>query len=417
MKNVIELPHTLQRQTILALNKLGQAVTSSLKLEDVLERVMLEVTDLLHPQGVAILMPEGADGLKFAAVCGSGAAQLKGTVMPAGSGVAGHVMETGEAVWINTQGSNIPGLAIYRQVESVSEFHSQSLLAAPLMQGGRPIGVLEAAHSTPEQLTAEHLPTLVAAANWAAIAISNAQLHEQAQRLREEQAALEERARLARELHDVVTQSLYSMSVLAGAWRRQIESGRLEADKGHIVELDELVQQALREVRLLIYELRPTELQEEGLLGALYRRLETVERRAGITSRLTVTDEQGRTSPAQSDGRAAMVEFYRLPPDVELGLYRIAQEALNNVMKHSGATSVNVSLRLGEETLSLEIADDGCGFAVESNQEEGFGLVGLRERAGQMGGSLHITSTPGNGTIVSIQDIPYRLAAHEEIEN
>lgn len=415
MKDVIELPHTLQRQTILALNKLGQAVTSSLKLEDVLERVMLEVTDLLHPQGVAILMPEGANGLKFVAVCGSGAAQLKGTVMPANSGVAGHVMLTGEAVWINTEGSNIPGLAIYRQVESVSEFHSQSLLAAPLMQGGRPIGVLEAAHSTPEQLTADHLPTLVAAANWAAIAIANAQLHEQAQQLREEQAALEERARLARELHDVVTQSLYSMSVLAGAWRRQIESGRLEADKEHIIELDDLVQQALREVRLLIYELRPTELEEEGLLGALYHRLETVERRAGIRSRLIVTDEHGHASPMQSDGRAAMVDFYRLPSAVELGLYRIMQEALNNVVKHSGATSVNVRLRVGKETLSLEIEDDGRGFAAESPQEEGFGLVGLRERAAQLGGSLHIESTAGQGTIVRIQDIPYRSAAPEEI--
>ncbi len=414
MSNPIELPHTLQRQTILALNKLGQAVTSSLKLEDVLERVMREVTDLLHPEGVAIIMPEGDDRLKFVAVCGEGAVQLKGTTMPGDSGVAGHVMQTGEAVWINDEGSNIPGLAIYRQVETVSDFHSRSLLAAPLMQGGRAIGVLEAAHSRSEGLTADDLPTLMSAANWAAIAISNAQLHEQAQRLREEQAALEERAHLARELHDVVTQSLYSMSVLAGAWRRQIESGRLEPDKEHIIELDELVQQALREVRLLIYELRPTELEEEGLLGALYRRLETVEQRAGIVSRLTVTDDKGRPYPVQSDGRAAMVDFYRLPPALELGLFRITQEALNNVLKHSGATAVNVRIRLGEETLALEIEDDGRGFA-DSAKAAGFGLVGLRERAAHLGGSLQIESSPGAGTTVRITSIPYRFSGAEEI--
>ena len=335
MENQIELPNTLQRQTILALNQLGQAVTSSLRLDDVLLRIMDEVSAILHPEGVAILMPEGEDKLVFAAVSGFGAVQLKGSSMPRGTGVAGYVMETGESVWLNSHGGSVPGLSIYRQVESISEFHSESLLAAPLMQGGMTIGVLEAAHSLSDGLTADDLPTLTAAANWAAIAIANAQLHEQAQQLREQQALLEERARLARELHDVVTQSVYSMSILAGAWRRQIEAGTLTPQKDHIDELGQLARQALREVRLLIYELRPTELEEEGLLGALYRRLETVEQRAGIQTQLIVTGEAGRPYPIQSDDRTAMVDFYRLPPQIEQGLYRIAQEALNNVLKHS----------------------------------------------------------------------------------
>ncbi len=115
-----------------------------------------------------------------------------------------------------------------------------------------------------------------------------------------------------------------------------------------------MVQQALREVRLLIYELRPTELEEEGLLGALYRRLETVERRAGLQSRLTVTDEKGRPCPMLSNGRAATVDFYRLPPFMELELYRISQEALNNVLKHSGATAVHVHIRMDKDTLGID---------------------------------------------------------------
>lgn len=416
MLNTMDLPHTLQKQTILALNKLGRTVTSSLKLEDVLERIMLEVTDLLQPEGVAILMPEGADQLKFVAVHGSGAVRLKDVTMPRDDGVAGYVMRTGVAAWINGRESNIPGLAIYRDVEDVSEFHTQSLLAAPLLREGKAIGVLEAAHSRPEQLTIDSLPALAAAANWAAIAITNAQLHEQAQRLREQQASLEERARLARELHDVVTQSLYSMSVLAGAWRRQIESGRLEPDKEHIIELDELVQQALREVRLLVYELRPTELEEEGLLGALFRRLETVERRAGIEARLIVTDERDRVTPSRVDGRAATADFYHLPPVVELELFRVAQEALNNVLKHSGAKNVIVRLQLGEETLSMAIEDDGRGFDPDTDPEEtGFGLLGLRERAEQLGGSARFESSPGAGTTIRIYDIPYRFPKAEEI--
>ncbi len=414
MEIQIELPATLQRRTILALNKFGQVVTSSLKLEDVLARILDEVTTLLDAEGVAILMPEG-DDLKFMAVCGDGAAHLKGRTMPADSGVVGHVMQTGEAVWLNPQGSNAPGLSIYRQIEQASEFHSESLLAAPLLQGDRPIGVLEAAHSRADGLTPDDLPVLVAAANWAAIAISNAQLHEQAQTLREQQALLEERARLARELHDAVTQSLYSMSVLAGAWRRQIEAGQLQPQPDHIAELGQLAQHALREVRLLTYELRPTELEEEGLLGALYRRLEAVEQRAGIRARLIVTDEAGRPYPLPSDGRAAMIDFDRLPPRLEHGLYRIVQEALNNALKHSGATAVAVHVRLGGSTLSLDIEDNGRGFETDPTPRgSGFGLTSMKERAQQLGGYLSIASSPSGGTTIRVAGIPYRAAPTEE---
>lgn len=406
----------MQRQSILALNKFGQVVTSSLTLEDVLARIMAEVTELLHPEGVAIIMPEVGGRLKFVAVCGTGAAQLKGTTMPAATGVAGHVMQTGDAVWLNSQGSNVSGLSIYRQIETVSEFHSESLLAVPLIQGGVTFGVLEAAHSGPNSLTADDLLVLDAAGKWAAIAISNAKLHEQTQHLREQQAAVEERTRLARELHDAVTQSLYSMSVLGGAWRRQIEAGQLTPQLEHIAELSQLAQQALREVRLLIYELRPTELEEEGLLGALYRRLEMVEQRTGVQARLVVTDEADKPLPMPVDSRAAIVDFYRLPAALELGLYRIAQEALNNALKHSGATSVIVRIRMGTDALTLEVQDDGHGFDVERKPANGggFGIMGIKERATQIGGTFSISSSPTTGTTIKIAGIPYRIPDVEE---
>lgn len=417
MSDMVELPQTFERQTILALNQFGQVVTSSLRLDDVLSRIMEQVTVLLESEGVAIIMPEGDDLLKFVAVCGMGAAQLMGSTMPNDTGVAGHVMQTGEAVWLNSEGCNVPGLGIYRQIESVSEFHSQSLLACPLVSGGNTIGVLEAAHSRPDALTADDLTVLCAAAHWAAIAISNAQLHVQAQHLREQQAALEERARLARDLHDAVTQSLYSMTVLAGAWRRQIEAGNLAPQRDHIAELGELAQNALREVRLLIYELRPTELEEEGLIGALYRRLETVEQRSGIQARLVVMDEAGKPCQLPVDGREAMVDFYRLPPSLELALYRIAQEALNNVLKHSGATSVTLRIRLGADTLSLEIEDNGRGIDTHDRPRKvgGFGMLGLKERVKQLGGYFSIVSAPTTGTTIRVTGIPYRLADAEEM--
>jgi len=415
MSDIAELPQLFQRQTILALNQFGQAVTSSLRLDDVLTRIMEQVTALLDSEGVAIIMPEGDDLLKFVAVSGIGAAQLKDTSMPRDTGVVGHVMRTGEPVWLNDRDCNVPGLSIYRQIETISEFHSQSLLASPLIQDGATIGVLEAAHSDPDALTADDLTVLSAAANWAAIAISNARLHEQAQQLRQQQAALEERAHLARELHDAVTQSLYSMTVLAGAWRRQIEAGKLEPQRDHIAELGDLAQDALREVRMLIYELRPTELEEEGLVGAIYRRLETVEQRSGVKTRLVVLDDAGDLYPSPESGHSA-IDFYRLPPALELTLFRIVQEALNNVMKHSGASAVTVRIRLGAETISLEIEDNGRGISTEAHprQGAGFGMQGLKERAGQVGGDFSIVSMPGGGTTISLAGIPFRPANAEE---
>lgn len=416
MDFLTDLPQTFRHQTILALNNFGQAVTSSLNINEVLDRVMVELTALLNAEGVAILFPEGNE-LVFAAVCGLGAIQLKDARIPNDAGVVGHVMQTGQAVWLNSFGSNIPGLTIYRLVEDTSEFHSESLLAAPLLQGGATIGVLEAAHSRAEGLTPDDLPILVAAANWVSIAISNAQLHKQAQELREEQALLEERTRLARDLHDAVTQSLYSMSVLAGAWCRQLDSGSLVLTKEHIAELGDLAQNALREMRLVIYELRPSELEEEGLIGALFYRLETVEKRAGIQARLIVTDEAGKPFPLPADGREAMVAFYRLPPSLESGLFRFTQEALNNSLKHSGASMITVRIHLLENHLSLTIEDNGRGFDAhnQSLAGHGFGLTGLKERAQQLGGVFSISSTPDQGTSIRIDDIPYRPKQAEEM--
>lgn len=409
------LPQSLQRRTILALNELGQAVTSSLKLDDVLLRVLVEVTALLGAEAVAILMPEG-DDLAVVAMCGPEAVHYRGKRLPRDLGVAGYVMRAGEAVWVNCEASSVPGLTVQYLDETMPGLHSQSLLAAPLRQGGTTIGVLEAAHGESGALTPDDLPSLVAAANWAAIAISNAQLHEQAQRAREQQALLEERNRLARELHDVVTQSLYSMSTLAGAWRRQIDSGQLAPQKEHIVELGELAKQALREIRLLIYELRPTELEEEGLLGALNRRLEAVERRSKVQARLVLADKEGKAISASPLGRDATIDFYRMPPPVEHGLFRIVQEALNNALKHSEASSVCVSIFLGPSTLAIEVEDNGRGFdatQLGSGDGRSFGLSSMRERAEELHGRLSIRTAPGKGTTVRVDGVPYRFAEAE----
>lgn len=414
---------TLERRSLQALNDLGQAVTSSLKLDDVLRSVQTQMTALVDAEWTAILLRD-RDDLVYAAVTGPNAARLRGTRFSCSDGIAGRVVLTGQAQWLSTVSPNSelstdePSLLLDGVAGPGAAFPAGSMLVAPLRQREGVVGVLAVAHGSPRGLTADDLPTLEAAANWVAIAVTNARLHEQAQRARERQALLEERARLARELHDAVTQSLYSMVVLAGAWRRQIDDGQLTPQRDQIAELGDLAQQALREIRLLIYELRPTELAEEGLLGALYRRLETVEQRVGIDTHLLLTDGVGRSllSPENgTDDHGAMIDFHRLPAPVEKALLRIAQEALNNVLRHSGATAVTIRIRLGEGLLSMVVQDNGCGFDMQQKRIGGFGLAGMEERATHLGGRLRVVTSPGQGTAIMIEGVPYRYADAEEM--
>jgi PAS domain S-box-containing protein len=199
------------------------------------------------------------------------------------------------------------------------------------------------------------------------------------------QAALEERQRLARELHDSVTQSLYSLTLLAEASRRTAHSGDVSKVVDNIARLGETAQQALKEMRLLVYELRPLALEQAGLADALQNRLDAVEKRAGVEAQLRVE---------------LNVE---LPAEVENALYRVAQEALNNSLKHAEANKVVVSLRSSEKQVEMEIVDNGRGFAVEAPRDQGgLGLVSIRERVEALGGTWSISSKPGAGTQVLI---------------
>jgi signal transduction histidine kinase len=160
----------------------------------------------------------------------------------------------------------------------------------------------------------------------------------------------------------------------------------VELAADHLRELRDTTQEALREMRLLIFELRPLELEREGLVAVLQARLEAVETRAGLKTELNVEGEGW------------------LPPEIEEGLYRIAQEALNNALKHACAQSVAVSLRLDQPTVVLEIVDDGIGFDPSTATEGGgLGFHGMVERATQLGGQLTVESKPGGGTRVRVE--------------
>ena len=203
---------------------------------------------------------------------------------------------------------------------------------------------------------------------------------------RAEAAVVEERNRLARDLHDSVTQSIYSLTLLSEAGQRMAEARDLEQLTVNQSRIGDISQQALQEMRLLVYELRPLALETEGLVGALGHRLEVVEKRAGIDARLIVEGEP------------------ELPADLEEELYRIAQEALNNALKHAQASTIIVVFRVDAESVSLQVQDDGRGFEPETAQASGgLGLTSMAERTEMIGGRLTIRSSPNEGTIVKVE--------------
>jgi signal transduction histidine kinase len=200
-----------------------------------------------------------------------------------------------------------------------------------------------------------------------------------------DKAVVEERNRLARDLHDSVTQSLYAVTLYADAASRLLLSGQAGPADTNLQKLRRTAREALGEMRLLIFELRPPILEQEGLAAPLRARLEAVEGRAGVKTGLQV----------EGNGR--------LPAPVEEGLYRIAVEALNNALKHAQAHCISVALYLEPGAVRLEVVDDGTGFDPnEALRSGGMGLQGMFERAEQMGGQLTLDTKPGQGTQVRV---------------
>jgi PAS domain S-box-containing protein len=216
-------------------------------------------------------------------------------------------------------------------------------------------------------------------ADQAALAIENAGLRDQLQQV----AVAAERSRLARDLHDAVTQTLFSASLIAEVlptiWLRNPLEGRRRLE-----ELRQLTRGALAEMRTLLLELRPSALTEANLGDLVKQLCESITGR----SRLPVT--------LKIDGSSD------LPPDVQIGLYRIAQEALNNVAKHAGASELAVSLTLSSEHVDLAIRDDGAGFDMAGIPPDHLGLGIMKERAEAIGAGLTIVSEPGEGTDVLV---------------
>ncbi len=285
------------------------------------------------------------------------------------------------AIEQNQQPFMIPDIrTLPYNTEALVKRGCEALIWIPIRVSGHLCGVLCIAGKA-GKLNLEEKSLVMAVADLVATANENARL----QKRSKDAAVMEERQRLARALHDSVTQSLYSLTLFTEAGREHSAAGNQERALHYLERSAETAQGALREMRMLLYELRPPELARLGLIEALRYRLEAVERRIGMEVNLSVKHS------------------IPIAPELEEALFWIAQEALNNVLRHADATKVSVNLDIEPRWISLEIVDNGCGFEAGMQPPGGMGLVGMHERARKIGAQLEVSSMPGCGTRIEVK--------------
>ena len=249
----------------------------------------------------------------------------------------------------------------------------------PLAVKGRVLGGIGVAHQKPGYFTLHHADLALSVANQAAITLLNVELNKQAQAF----AVLEERQRLAHNLHDAINQSLFSVGLIAEVLPRLWERDQAEARRS-LEDLRRLTRGAMAEMRALLAELRPSTLADAEL---------------GDLLRLLANAFTGRTNvPA----KVSVVGQGILPTDAQVAIYRICQEALNNITKHAHASLVELHLMHMESAIELSIRDDGRGFDPDQIVTGHYGLSMMREHAEGVGAQLSITSQPGHGTELMI---------------
>jgi two-component system nitrate/nitrite sensor histidine kinase NarX len=289
-------------------------------------------------------------------------------------GLIGKVVQTGEPAIVEDTWTNPFITSRITDPEGIRSF-----MHVPIKTKGRIFGVFNVNYLIPHAFGETEQRLFSALAQRASLAIENAQLYEQAQLV----AAVEERQRLARELHDAVTQSLFSASLIAEVLTRLWESNPQEGRR-RLEELRSLTRGALAEMRTLLLELRPAALMEAEV-NELFRHLCDA-----FAGRALIPVEYSLDSQCS------------IPDEIKVAYYRIAQETLNNVAKHAQATHVKLELCCQEDQVKMVIEDNGRGFDPADVPSDHLGLSIMRERADQIGAELSLSTLSGQGTKVVV---------------
>jgi signal transduction histidine kinase len=377
------------------LNEVARSLSATLELDKVLTRIMEEVDELLQVEAGSLLLTEPATGdLVFQIALGDRAQELKPFRIPKGQGIAGEVALTGKPLLISNVDQDERH---FKAVDEKINFSTRNMLCVPLLLYDRVVGVLQVLNKKVGNFTQHDQELLSSIASYAAIAIENARLHENVLAERDRVIAAQEQARkqLARDLHDGPTQLVANIMMKVDFCKKalQREPSLLAGELNDILKLAE---RASRQMRTMLFELRPLVLETQGLGAALQvfidRRQQDI-----LSTRLSleVISPQGSEDISRQDDK------------VEAALFAIVQETVNNALKHAQAKNILVKLEETPKAVITVITDDGAGFElnrVMNNYEQrgSMGMVNIHERAQLIGGEVTIESAPGQGTKVTV---------------
>jgi len=265
---------------------------------------------------------------------------------------------------------------------------TRAWMAVPLKSRDDVLGVLRVDHTEPDYFDVERMRLLSAVGSQTGLAMRHAQLLAQQQEL----AVLAERARLARELHDAVSQTLFAANIIAGTLATLAQRGdpdALQRLRQQALALERLNRGALAEMRLLMFELKPEAMEKTPLAELIGHAIEALSCRSELVVERRLARED------------------QLSATIRIQIYRIVQEALSNIARHSGATQVVVEWKpAGPGAGFLRVADDGCGFDTHQSKPGHFGLSHMAERAADIGARFSLSSTPGEGTEIRLELVP-----------
>jgi signal transduction histidine kinase len=357
------------------------AIASERSVEGVLQRIVESARTLAGARYAALGVPDGEGA--FAQFITTGMSEELIAAMgplPRTHGMLGAMLETAEPY----RTADIRQDPRFRGWWPSEHPRMASFLGVPIVSRS---GILGAFYLTDKEdaphFSAEDQRLIEMLAAHAAIAIENARLYERSREL----SAIEERNRLARDLHDSVVQKLFGIGLAAQSAAALLEHRAPDEARVEVDRLRELAADAVGELRALVFQLRPAAIESEGLAAALAKHVEVLRRVHHLPIALDV-------------GGSA-----RVRPGVDEEVFRIAQEALHNALRHAGAGRLEVSLREADGEVALRIHDDGVGFDPDdpSGRSRSLGLTSMEERAAALGGRLDIASRPGAGTTITLE--------------
>jgi len=358
-----------------AIYEVRRRISSILSLDELLPYVVSSLQETFDYYCVNTLLLDRASG---DLVLEAGAGRYEGDIpvgrhMKATEGIAGWVARNGEPLLVN----DVTREARYLFVPELP--HTRSELAAPIRIGTDILGVLDIQSTRPEAFYEMDLLTAQTIADEVANAYENARLYRETR----DMAVLEERNRMAREIHDTLAQGFTGIVLQLEAAEQALEGKKPESAQEHFDRARSLARESLSEARRSVWSLRPRALEQLPLIDTLRQETESFARDSALKTSFTTSGES-----------------YPLHPDVEPALLRICQESLTNVRKHARASEVEVRLAFKKGLIGMSIRDDGVGFDPAAPTTGTLGLTGMRERVRLLGGTLTVQSQKGKGTLV-----------------